>query len=86
MRDGMRWLIGLLLVLASCLQTAYADDEFLPPEQAFRFSARMADANKDGQLTAAERKAHHDQMRAKMGGKHGGHGGHGDMPTPPPAA
>lgn len=45
MREGMRWLIGLLLVLASCLQTAYADDEFLPPEQAFRFSARMADAN-----------------------------------------
>ena len=46
-----------------------------------RMMMQMADANKDGQLTAAERKAHHAQMRQKMGGKaaqhdHTAHAGH----------
>ena len=46
MREAMRWLIGLGLVLMSCLplQVLHADEDFLPPEQAFRFSARMVDA------------------------------------------
>lgn len=51
-----------------------------------------ADSNKDGKLTPEERKAHHAQMRERMGkrgqrgpGGHGDHGAHGDMPPPPPA-
>lgn len=52
----------------------------------------MIDANHDGQLTQAERKAARDKMKAQGamgGGKHGGmrHGDMpmGDMPPPPPA-
>ena len=45
MRNSLYWLMSLWLVLASCLSIAHADDDFLPPEQAFHFSARMVDAN-----------------------------------------
>lgn len=45
---------------------------------------RMADANKDGKLTPEERKAHHAQMRQKMGGKRGG-AGHADHAGHTPA-
>ena len=51
----------------------------------------MMDANHDGQLTQAERKAARQKMHAMAGGmRHGGNrGGHdmeamGDMPPPPP--
>lgn len=36
----LRWLVGMLVVLVTALPTN-ADDEFLDPEQAFRFSARL---------------------------------------------
>lgn len=41
---ALRWLIGMLLALATAA-TAVADDELLDPEQAFRFSAQL---NPDG--------------------------------------
>lgn len=44
MRKSLRWLVGMLLTALTVLASAAAEDDFLPPEQAFRFSARMADA------------------------------------------
>ncbi len=44
MHKSLRWLVGLLLTTLTVFASAYAEDDFLPPEQAFRFSARMADA------------------------------------------
>ena len=44
---AVRWSLLLLLALATVLATAlpaHAEDDFLPPEQAFRFSARPHDA------------------------------------------
>jgi thiol:disulfide interchange protein DsbD len=38
-------LCALLLACFACVPIAQADDDFLPPEQAFRFSAHMADAH-----------------------------------------
>ena len=38
-------LCTLLLACAAFVSTAHADDDFLPPEQAFKFSAQMADAH-----------------------------------------
>ena len=42
------WISGLLacfvLVMAFIVDGARAEDDFLPPEKAFQFSARMADA------------------------------------------
>lgn len=38
-------LCALLLACLACAPGARADDDFLPPEQAFKFSARMADAH-----------------------------------------
>jgi thiol:disulfide interchange protein DsbD len=37
-------LVAFALVLVAVLQPAHAEDDFLPPEQAFRFSARPHDA------------------------------------------
>jgi len=37
-------LVAFALVLVAALQPAHAEDDFLPPEQAFRFSARPHDA------------------------------------------
>ena len=49
----------------------------------------MMDANHDGQLTQAERKAAREKMHAMGGMRHGEKGGDhqmmGDMPPPPPA-
>ena len=44
--DSLRWLVlsVLLLLLAMAMPRAHADDDFLEPEQAFKFSARMVDA------------------------------------------
>jgi thiol:disulfide interchange protein DsbD len=41
----VRLLAALLLACLSFVPIAHADDDFLPPEQAFRFSARMLDAH-----------------------------------------
>ena len=41
----MAALCTLLLACAAFVSTARADDDFLPPEQAFKFSAQMADAH-----------------------------------------
>jgi thiol:disulfide interchange protein DsbD len=38
-------LCTLLLACAAFVSTAHADDDFLPPEQAFKFSAHMLDAH-----------------------------------------
>ena len=40
----VRLLAALLLACLSCAPIAHADEDFLPPEQAFRFSAHMLDA------------------------------------------
>ena len=45
MHKFLRWLVGLMLAVLPFIVLAYAEDDFLPPEQAFRFSARMANAN-----------------------------------------
>ena len=37
-------LLSLALVVFAAVQPAHAEDDFLPPEQAFRFSARPHDA------------------------------------------
>lgn len=44
LRESPRWLMGLLLALITWAAFAYAEDDFLPPEQAFRVSARMVDS------------------------------------------
>ncbi len=41
----VRLLAALLLACLSFVSIAHADDDFLPPEQAFRFSAHMVDAH-----------------------------------------
>ena len=41
----VRLLAALLLACLSCGPIAHADEDFLPPEQAFRFSAHMLDAH-----------------------------------------
>jgi len=41
----VRLLAALLLACLSCAPIARADEDFLPPEQAFRFSAHMLDAH-----------------------------------------
>ena len=41
----VRLLAALLLACLSCVPIAHADEDFLPPEQAFRFSAHMLDAH-----------------------------------------
>lgn len=45
MRSWLNAWASLALVFAFGVQSAVAADDFLPPEQAFQFSARMADAN-----------------------------------------
>ncbi len=54
MHKLLRWLAGVLLTALTGLSvlsvlsvpsSAHAEEDFLPPEQAFRFSARMADTN-----------------------------------------
>ena len=41
----LRWLAGVILSVLPLITSAYAEDDFLPPEQAFSFSARLADTN-----------------------------------------
>ncbi len=41
----MRLLAAWLLACLAFVSSAHADDDFLPPEQAFKFSAQMADAH-----------------------------------------
>ncbi len=77
---------GMMMKMADTnTDGAVTRDEFLGA-QTKHFD--MIDANHDGQLTQAERKAAHDKMRA-MGGIHRGgqRGEHqmGAMPPPPPA-
>ena len=43
MRKLVHYLTGVLLLLLACASHAFGEADFLPPEQAFRFSARMAD-------------------------------------------
>jgi thioredoxin:protein disulfide reductase len=41
----LQWLTGLLLTMLALVAAAYAEDDFLPPEQAFRVSAQTANAH-----------------------------------------
>ena len=41
----VRRLAAWLLACLAFVSAAHADDDFLPPEQAFKFSAQMADAH-----------------------------------------
>jgi hypothetical protein len=62
---------GMMLRMADANKDqAVSRDEFLA---AHLEHFEKADADKDGKLTAAERKAAHAQMREHMKGMHGGH-------------
>ncbi len=41
----LQWITGLLLTMLALVAAAYAEDDFLPPEQAFRVSAQIADTH-----------------------------------------
>ena len=79
--------MGMMMRMADTNQDGAVSREEFAAAQAKHFD--MMDANHDGQLTQAERKAAHDKMKAMGGGKRGGmrHGDMpmGDMPPPPPA-
>lgn len=84
-RMGQRWsqMGGAMMML----RMADANKDGVVTRDEFLAAAArmfdMADANKDGKLTPEERKAHHAQMRQKMGRMRGagGHAGHTEHPA-----